>query len=173
MLVAGLRAGDIDFILGALRQHAPGSGLATEKLMSEPMGILVRHGHPLTQTWPAGPLQLAQLMDAEWILPRSNAPARALLDALFERMRLCTPVPAVETADLALIRGLLLRTDMVAALSAQQLRYECTLGGLTTLNVALPNTERDIGFIFREGSQPSSAARRVIDIVRKVALDFT
>ena len=172
MLVAGLRAGDIYFILGALRKHAPGSGLATEKLMSERMGILVRDGHPLTKLGHTGQLSLAQLMDSEWILPRSNAPARALLDTLFERMHLSAPLPAVETADLALIRGLLLRTDMVAALSAQQLQYECDLGALTMLNVDLPNTERDIGFMFREDSQPSAAAQCVIEIIRKVVTDF-
>ena len=169
MLVTGLRAGDLDFILGALRKSAPGSGLITEKLMSEKMGILVRNGHPLTQ---AGQLSLPQLMASEWILPRSHAPARALLDAMFERMHLATPIPAVETADLALVRGLLLRTDMIAVLSAQQLQYECDLGHLTVLNVPMPDTERDIGFMFRENAHPSAAAHRVIDIVRQVVSDL-
>lgn len=170
MLAASLRAGDIDFILGALRPTDPDSGLYGERLMSEGMVALVRRDH-----WLAGVrgLSLEQLADAQWILPRSHSPGRTILDALFERTRLKPPVPAVETADLAVIRGLLLRTDMVAVLSAQQLHYECETGQLVILDIEIPHTQRDIGLIMRSTGNPSPAARMLIDAIRDVVAEAT
>jgi LysR family transcriptional regulator of gallate degradation len=165
MLVASLRAGDIDFILGALRPADAASELHSERLMSEGMAVLVRGDHPLARV---RGLTLKQLSSARWVLPRSHAPARAMLDALFVRQHLQPPVPAVESADLATIRGLLLRTDMVAALSVQQLHYECETGQLTKLDVALPDTQRDIGLTMRAAGDPSPAACKLIDAIREV-----
>ncbi|CAB3780034.1 LysR family transcriptional regulator [Pararobbsia alpina] len=169
-LVASLRAGDIDFILGALRPTDPAGGLVGEPLMAEGMVVLTRRDHPI-----AGlrGLSLKQLSEQQWILPRSHAPARALLDALFVRSKLKPPTPTVETADLAMIRGLLLRTDMVAALSQQQLHYERETGQLAMLDIAMPGTQRDIGLTMRAGSVPSPAARKLLDAIREVVRDQT
>jgi LysR family transcriptional regulator of gallate degradation len=80
-------------------------------------------------------------------------------------------MPTVETADLAIIRGLLSGTDMVAALSAQQLYYECESGQLTALDIALHNTRRDIGLTVRAEGTPSPAARALIDAIRLAVAD--
>jgi LysR family transcriptional regulator of gallate degradation len=167
-LVAGLRAGDIDFILGALRDNDATSGLQNEQLMSEDMVVLARRNHPLAN---ARGLTIADLRNARWILPRTHAPARGLFEAQFRRVKLKPPMPAVETADLAIIRGLLLGTDMVAALSAQQLYHECESGQLTVLDVALHNTQRDIGLTVRAEGTPSPAARALIDAIRLAVAD--
>ena len=167
-LVAGLRAGDIDFILGALRSNDAASGLQNERLMSEDMVVLARRDHPLANV---RGLTIADLRNAQWILPRSQAPARGLFEAQFRRAKLKPPMPTVETADLAIIRGLLSGTDMVAALSAQQLYYECESGQLTALDIALHNTRRDIGLIVRAEGTPSPAARALIDAIRLAVTD--
>ncbi|QCP50021.1 LysR family transcriptional regulator [Trinickia violacea] len=167
-LVAGLRAGDVDFILGALRPNDAVSGLENEKLMSEDLVVLARRDHPLAGE---NGLTIKDLADAQWILPRNQSPARGLFETLFKRARIKPPLPAVETADLAVIRGLLLRTDMIAALSAQQLHYERQSGQLVALDVPTRNTSRDIGLTLRAAGTPSPAARALIDAIRIVAGD--
>ena len=169
-LVAGLRAGDIDFILGALRENDASSGLLNERLMSDDMVVLARRAHPLAN---ARSLTLADLQKMQWIVPRSHAPARGLFEAQFKRLRLKPPMPSVETADLAVIRGLLLGTDMLAALSAQQLHYECQSGELVVLDVKLHNTRRDIGLTMRSAGTPSPAARALIDAIRLAVVEVT
>lgn len=169
LLVAGLRAGDIDFILGALRENDAASGLTNERLMSEDMVVLVRREHPLARE---KGLSIADLRNAQWIVPRIHSPARLLFEAQFRRLKLKPPTPAVETADLAVIRGLLLGTDMVAALSAQQLHYECQTGQIVALDLPLHNTRRDIGLTLRAESAPSPAARALIDAVRLTVADL-
>ncbi|SAL34804.1 LysR family transcriptional regulator [Caballeronia humi] len=163
LLVAGLRSGDIDFVLGALRANDAASGLANERLMSEDLVVLARRDHPLVGT---SGLSLKQLLSAQWILPRNHAPARGIFEALFRRARLKPPMPTVETADLAVIRGVLMQTDMLAALSAQQLFYECESGQLAVLDIEMQNTQREIGLIVRAGGTPSPAARALIDAIR-------
>lgn len=162
-LVAGLRAGDIDFVLGALRPNDASSGLTNERLMSEDMVVIARRDHPLAK---AKALTLKELSAAQWVLPRSHAPARGMFEAQFKRLRLKPPMPTVETADLAVIRGLLTHTDMLAVVSAQQLFYECESRRLVVLDIAMQNTRRDIGLTLRAGSTPSPAARALIDAIR-------
>ncbi|MFM0672549.1 LysR family transcriptional regulator [Paraburkholderia sediminicola] len=169
-LVAALRAGDIDFILGALRDNDASSGLKNERLMSEDMVVLVRRDHPLAQ---ARNLTIMDLRDAQWIVPRSHAPARALFEAQFKRMKVKPPMPTVETADLAVIRGLLFGTNMAAALSAQQLHHEVQSGQLVVLDVQLHNTRREIGLTVRATGTPSPAARALIDAIRLSVVDVT
>ncbi|WP_321817134.1 MULTISPECIES: LysR family transcriptional regulator [unclassified Paraburkholderia] len=163
LLVAGLRAGDIDFILGALRENDAASGLANERLMAEDMVVLARRDHPLAQK--TG-LSVADMRNAQWIVSRLNSPARGLFEAQFKRLKLKPPTPTVETADLAVIRGLLMGTDMIAALSAQQLHYEIAAGELVVLDVPLHNTRREIGLTMRSDSAPSPGARALIDAIR-------
>ena len=114
------------------------------------------------------PLSLRDLTSAQWILPRSNAPARANLETLFIRKKLKPPVPVVETADLAVIRGLLLATDMIAAIPAEQLQYECDNGTIAVLDIVLSDATRQIGITTRAGSEPSAASRAFIDALRSL-----
>jgi LysR family transcriptional regulator of gallate degradation len=162
-LTAGLRSGDIDFIFGALRDHDPGAGVYSERLFSEDMAVLVRDGHPLLQ----GPVQAADLAQARWVLPRSAAPARHMLDACFLGMGIAAPQAVVETGDLAMVRGLLLGSDLLAAVSVHQLEHELRSGLLRQLPLTLPDTSRDIGLTYRSGCLHSPAAQALIDCLRE------
>ncbi|RBL67443.1 LysR family transcriptional regulator, partial [Pseudomonas sp. MWU13-2625] len=68
--VAGVRAGEIDFILGALRASDPASELDSERVMSVNLVVLARHDHPLAGV---RNVALASLAGAQWILPRSHS----------------------------------------------------------------------------------------------------
>src|SRR5450830_805118 len=64
-LAARLRAGDIDFILGALRPPEYANDLHGEPLLEDKMSVIVRRGHPLTQK---SKVTLDDMMRAQWIL---------------------------------------------------------------------------------------------------------
>jgi LysR family transcriptional regulator of gallate degradation len=51
-LVAGLRDGVVDFIVGALRPDEKNVGLLAERLFEDRLGIIVRAGHPLVGAKP-------------------------------------------------------------------------------------------------------------------------
>ena len=160
-LVSDMRAGNIDFIIGALRQDEDLPELTNEALFEEDMLILARNDHPLLHD----PDPRSKLAQAQWVLPRSNAPARHLLDNAFLISGLPLPQPCVETGDAAMVRGLLLHSDMLAAVSTSQMRYEIENGLLTVLPVRLPDTTRRIGLTFREGSIPSPATQALLTFI--------
>jgi LysR family transcriptional regulator of gallate degradation len=167
LLASELRAGDVDFILGALRPSAYASDLHSEALLQEEMVILVRRDHPWLKRTPV----YEDLSAARWILPRAGSPARQLLDAFFAHIGIAAPSSVIETGDLAILRGVLLRSDMLAAVSAHQLEHEMASGDLVRLPLSLRHTTRPIGLISRAGALQSPAAQALMDKIREVVGD--
>ncbi|MBK5436727.1 LysR family transcriptional regulator [Pseudomonas sp. TH32] len=164
LLASELRAGDVDFVLGALRPSAYASDLHSEALLQEEMVILVRRDHPWLKRTPV----YENLSGARWVLPRAGSPARQLLDAFFAHIGIAAPSPVIETGDLAILRGVLLRSDMLAAVSAHQLEHEMLSGELVRLPLSLSHTTRPIGLISRMGALQSPAAKALMDKIREV-----
>ncbi|AQW31374.1 LysR family transcriptional regulator [Ralstonia syzygii subsp. celebesensis] len=164
-LTAGLLSGRIDCILGALRpQHS--QGLTTEVLFEDRISIIVRASHPLAARKRLG---LRDLAGYPWVLSRAGSPLREALDAVFTRQGLPLPQPLVETGDLALVRGLLLRGDMITALSAHQLHYEIEAGWLRALDLPMPDMARGIGITTRMGARLSPGADALLAEIRRLA----
>jgi LysR family transcriptional regulator of gallate degradation len=164
LLATELRAGDVDFIFGALRSAAYASDLIGESLLTEEMVVLARRDHPL---YGKNNLQ-DHLDDARWVLPRAGSPARQMLDDCFADFGIAAPRPVVESADMAIIRGLLLRSDMLAAVSAHQLEQEIASGELCILPLELKQTARAIGLTYRSGCLHSPVAQALMEMIRRV-----
>ncbi|UVH55068.1 LysR substrate-binding domain-containing protein [Variovorax paradoxus] len=164
-LAASLRSGDIDFILGALRSAGEVKDLQQEPLFEDRISVIARAGHPLAR---AKRIDFRMLREASWTLSRHGSPSRELLERFFSDARQAPPLPAVETGDLAVLRGLLLESDMLTAISAHQLRYEIRDGSLVVLDFPLEETRREIGLTQRLGAFPSPGARALMDEIRKV-----
>lgn len=163
-LATELRAGDVDFIFGALRSADYSSDLQGEALLTEEMVILVRREHPLLRQ----SISRDALQQAQWVLPRAGSPARQMLDRCFNGMGLRTPAPVVESGDMAVIRGLLLGSDMLAVVSAHQLEREIEAGELCILPWQLQDTERAIGLTYRLGCLHTAVAQALMEAVRAV-----
>ncbi|MGJ7533524.1 MULTISPECIES: LysR family transcriptional regulator [unclassified Variovorax] len=164
-LAASLRSGDIDFILGALRSAGEVKDLQQEPLFEDRISVIARAGHPLAR---AKRIDFRMLREASWTLSRHGSPSRELLERFFSDARQAPPLPAVETGDLAVLRGLLLESDMLTAISAHQLRYEIRDGSLVVLDFPLEETRREIGLTQRLGAFPSPGARALMEEIGKV-----
>ncbi|KII28600.1 LysR family transcriptional regulator [Pseudomonas fluorescens] len=164
LLATELRAGDVDFIFGALRSEAYASDLTGEALLTEDMVVLARRDHPLYSKTAVHD----ELSSAQWVLPRAGSPARKMLDECFTRFGIAPPRPVVESADMAIIRGLLLRSDMLAAVSAHQLEQEIASGELCILPLELKQTTRAIGLTYRNGCLHSPVAQAMMEMIRRV-----
>jgi len=159
-LVAALRCGDIDFLVGALRGPAVESGLEEQQLIEDELSLVVRTGHPLQSKkkidWP-------DLLDYEWILPRRGTPTRQLFESAITDHGLISPQHVVETSSTILLRGLLLETDHITVLSRHQIFYEEKHGMLMALPFELTGTRRPIGITRRANSSMAPAAKLLID----------
>lgn len=164
-LAASLRAGDLDFILGALRPADYANDLEGAPLADDELAIVARAGHPLAQR---GELAGGDLAQARWVLPRLHTPNRTLFERALERRGLPPPNLVVETSDLAVLRGVLLASDLVTAISPRQLSYELGAGLLRILPFPLPDTRRVIGITRRTDSLVWPGARLLMDEIARL-----
>jgi LysR family transcriptional regulator of gallate degradation len=79
------------------------------------------------------------------------------------------PQPAAETGDLALLRGLLVSSDMLTVLSAHQLHYEIATGQLAVLPFPMHGLERQIGVTTRAGAYLSPGATALLAELKSIA----
>jgi LysR family transcriptional regulator of gallate degradation len=167
-LTAGLLSGRIDFILGALR---PSSGVAfvSEALFEDRVALVARADHPLAGQKRIGMRDLARF---PWVLSRAGTPMREQLDRFFQEEGAPAPTPVVETGDLALVRGLLLSSDMLTALSLHQLYHEIRSGQLVELRFTLRGMERAIGVTTRRGAHLSPGAGALIEELRRLGASW-
>jgi LysR family transcriptional regulator of gallate degradation len=162
-LVTSLRSGDIDFILGALRP--PASDLLQEPLFEDQLAVIARAGHPLAR---ARHVDFHALRRAAWALSRSGSPSRELLERSFADEHEMPPLPSVETGDLAVLRGLLMESDMLTVISPHQLRHEIRNGSLAVVDFPLVRTRRQIGLTQRQSALPAPGAQALMEEIRRV-----
>jgi LysR family transcriptional regulator of gallate degradation len=169
VMEAALRSGDIDFIVGAVREHEESSDITTEILFEDKLAVIARAGHPLIKQ---KKINLKLLQDLPWVLPAKGSPAWHLFNETLARCQVTHPKHAIHTSSFSMVRGLLIDSDRVALLSEHQIYYEKKCGLLDVIPVELPDTYRPIGITLRKASQPSPAAKLFIDQLRVVAKQF-
>ncbi|QJU58028.1 LysR family transcriptional regulator [Sphingomonas sp. AP4-R1] len=161
-LVELLRAGKIDILIGALRD-APGRDLTQEPLFTDRLTIIGRAEHPLAGHF----ADFEQLADYSWIVARR---ASGLLDRwqqMFDRTGKPRPEAPIQCGSVALIRGLLLRTDFLTLLSTDQVRSEIEAGTLVRIESAVPDTMRTIGAITRRDWFPTKLQEAFMVALRR------
>lgn len=157
-LMAGLLSGRIDFIVGALRKNVE-QDFESRALIEDKAVLVARSGHPLAGQ---DDVSFEDIGGYPWVLSRAGTPLRVLMEQFFEQHGISCPEPAAETGDLALLRGLLVSSDMLTVLSAHQLHHEIETGQLTVLPFNTAGMERCIGITTRRGAHLSPGARVLI-----------
>ena len=162
-LLHGLRHGEIDLLVGALRDPVPIDDVEQEVLFFDPLAIVARAGHPL-----AGRerVTLDDLEAFPWVVPRVGTPTRTHFEAMFSAAEHQPPAGLVETSSLILIRGLLLASDRLTMISAHQIRHERQAGLLTALGYDMAATKRPIGVTTRRGWRPTAVQERFLALLR-------
>ncbi len=163
-LLASLRSGEADFLIGALRSPAPVADVVQEHLFDDPLAIIVRAKHPLLSR---RRVTVAALSKYPWIVPRAGTPLRVHFHEMFETAGLPAPTRAIECNSLIAARALLFESDRIMLLSAHQIHYELEAGLLVALPHPAGDVERPIGLTMRHDWHPTDSQRELIDIVRR------
>jgi DNA-binding transcriptional LysR family regulator len=152
-LLSGLRGGDIDLLVGALRDPAPTRDVVQTPLFADDLHIVARAGHPL-----AGPDMpaLSALAAYPWIVGARGAPMRTTWETLFAGRQ---PALRIDCSSILTARGLLLEGDWLALMSPDQFRIEQACGLLATVGGALEGSRREIGVTVRSGWHPTPTQR--------------
>lgn len=163
VLAHGLGIGDVDMLVGALRDPAP-KGLVQERLFDDGLCVVARADHPLMQ---AGIVSGSDLSAYPWVLPRRGTPTRAIFDAIAAGLGIeARTAGIVETGSLVALRGILLETDRLTILSRRQIAYEEMSGLLKVVPVDLPPSRRPIGITTRAGWRPTALQSEFLEALR-------
>ncbi len=157
-LVGPLRNGDIDFLLGALRDNADTDDLINIPAFVDRPQIIMRAGHPLARVSCPSP---AQWEGFDWMVPAAPTPLRSYWSEMMQASG-CEGRVGLECGSVLTIRELLLETDMLTLLSPDQLRVEIEAGLLLAAPPPSP-VERAIGIIHRRDWHPTPSQAKLLE----------
>jgi LysR family transcriptional regulator, regulator for genes of the gallate degradation pathway len=165
-LLKGLRLGDLDVLIGALRDPVPTDDVIQETLLQDPLAIVVSPGHPLAGQ---GGLTLADTLAYPWIAPPRTTPAGNYLYRVLGIGALGQTPVRIVASSLVLVRGLLARGDYVTILSLHQAALEHAQGLMVPLDLVLPDSTRPIGLTYRKTWSPTPTQARFLGLIRAAA----
>lgn len=164
-LAGPLRDGEIDLMLGALREAALLEDLHQEPVFWDKPQLVMRAGHPLlTEAQPMG----QRLAEFPWVLPARDTPLRHYWEAMMRAAGAEPPSVEIECGSVLTVRQLLLGSDALTLLSPAQLAVELQAGVLATLPTPAP-VLRQIGITTRDGWRPTAPQAAFVDLLRIVA----
>lgn len=163
-LVGPLRDGEIDLMLGALREGARAEDLEQEALFEDRPALVMRAGHPLLTA--ANPAEA--MLAHPWLMPGAETPLRRYWQDMIRGLGREVPHVQVECGSVMMIRQLLLDSDALTLLSPGQVAVELEAGVLAAIPTPVPVT-RTIGITTRPGWRPTAAQADFLGLLRTVA----
>jgi LysR family transcriptional regulator of gallate degradation len=160
-LLRGLRRGDVDVIIGALRQPAPIGDIVQERLFDDRLTILAGPHHPLV-----GQKNVPRtvLRECSWVVPRRGAPSRDQFDAFFADLG--QPESIIEAGSILFMRELLGESDHLGCVSSAQAQAELSKGLVSEISVDANWPARPIGLTYRANWSPTRAQKLLLDLLR-------
>ncbi|KRA47604.1 LysR family transcriptional regulator [Devosia sp. Root635] len=166
-MMTALRRGEVDFLIGAMRNPPPVGDVAQETLFDDELIVVCRPGHPLL----AQPLPAATVLASfPWVVNIEGTPARGMFDKVFADAP--RPASLVETGSMVLMRELLMVSDHLGFISRVQIRSDLRHGMVVQLPSRLPDTSRPIGLTYRSGWVPTRAQSEFLGDIRAATLDL-
>ena len=160
-----LRDGEIDLMLGALREAATLDDLVQEPVFEDRPALVMRAGHPLGYGTPPDGAALAGF---PWILPSQDTPLRHYWEDMMRAAGAEPPHVAIECGSVLTVRQLLLGSDALTLLSPAQLAIELEAGTLVSRPTPVP-VVRTIGITTRAGWRPTAPQADFLAVLREIA----
>lgn len=162
-LMTGLRRGEVDFLIGALRQPAPIGDIVQQALFDDELLVVCGRHHPLLGDTSRS---VNELSSYPWVVATRGTPTRQQFDRIFDGKTSAVPRSLIETGSMVLMRELLRVSDHLGFISKLQIERDLQLGAVTRLPVSLEDTSRPIGLTMRAGWIPTRAQREFLEDLR-------
>lgn len=165
-LIAQLREGALDIVIGRMADPAEMTGFSFEHLYSERIGFVVRTGHPLLSTADVDRVRLGAM---EFLMPPPGSVIRPTVDRLFIAAGIAHPGRTIETVSPAFARPYIRNTDAVWVISEGVVLTDLEEGTLAALSIDTAETLGPVGITTRAGTKASAAADIMLSEIRAVA----
>ena len=163
-LIEPLRDGEIDFMIGALRDPVS-DDLCQLPLFEDRPAVFARAGHPLAGQSPT----LAQMASYPWVGPPRNVPLRNSWERWLAQAGRGSPTVPIECGSVITIREILRDTEFLTVLSRDQLRVELEAGWVEAIAEVPEWFYRSIGITSRAGWRPTPGHRLFMDQLQQIA----
>lgn len=158
-LIEPLRDGELDLIIGALREPSPGEDVVQQPLFDDRPVVIGRAAHPAIQTGGS----IAALAGYAWIVPAPGTPLRLQWERMFADAGRATPPVPIECGSVITIRQLLIESDFLTLLSPDQVAVELEARWLAKICDAPEGLTRTIGVTTRTGWRPTTMQQHFLD----------
>lgn len=166
-LLRSLREGDLDCLIGALRNPSPAEDVTQEALFLDELSIVAHPRHPLAGR---DKVSVEETLAYPWVAPPKTTPAGTYLyETLRIQDRPRTPVRVV-SSSMVMLRGILAQGDYISIVSRHQISTEERDGHIVPLAVPLENNIRAIGLTYRSSWRPTATQARFLDLLRESSL---
>ncbi len=169
-LLSNLCDGDIDLIVGTLREPSPVEGIHSEKLFEDGMVMAARTGHPI---FDHDDITFEHLKDVEWVVPHTGVPLRNQFNDLLRDNGVALPEHPIETGSISVARTIAMGSDRLVAVSRSQIHHEEKYGLLKPLSLATNVPKRPIGAVTRSDYVPTPVVTALLNHLREVGKEIS
>jgi LysR family pca operon transcriptional activator len=166
-LIAALRQGQLDVVIGRLAEPTDMQGLSFEHLYNEPLVLVVRPGHELARR---RRLTTDALRERRLVLPDAGTRIREAADRFFLASGMGLPERTLETIDVSFGRSYVLQSDAVWCVPLGVVEDDLTQRTLVRLGLDTQVTEGPVGVTLRVDRPPSPSLQQLVDEVRQSAM---
>lgn len=159
-LTALLKAGEIDFMVGAVGQPEPEPDLEEEFLVDDPFVLAVSEESEFAQR---KEVSLAETLDSLWIVPMPGGSAYSHVTSIFLNSGIQWPHNCIKTNSTVLVKNMIIESNAVALVNINTLRGWPS--SIKRINVPKAGS-RKIGIKTRSIAELSPVAERLADILR-------
>lgn len=145
-LLERLKLGKLDLLVGRLDNYAPDGDMKSQLLYRDPIRIVARQGHPLSQK---NQLNWEDLEGYEWVIWPSGTPIRSRLDNALTAAGKRPPIYRIKSTSQVANLWLLQNSDMLSVASKSVAEHFIQRGLLTELNLPLGIVAGAVGMIWR------------------------
>ncbi|MES1929561.1 LysR family transcriptional regulator [Salinisphaera dokdonensis CL-ES53] len=169
-LLARLRLGELDLVLGRMSEAEEIRDLHFEHLYYEPLIAVVRAGHPLLAT--ENTQQLAALVSYPWVVPPRGTTLREKLERFWVEQLSEPPHLAIETLSLPLSQRYVGLSDAIWITPLDTAREAMQSGALVRLSQSIELRGGSVGLAVNSTQPMPDAVSRFCDCLRRIAADY-
>lgn len=165
-LIAGLRLGRFDFVIGLLTSSPEDeAGLRRQVLFNDSLSVIAAGRHPLAGRKQVG---VDELKAWPWVLASFGETHRERIRQLFRGLGSEPPPPQIECGSVQFAKAVVRGGRHLAALPLHVLADEIAAGVLKALPVRSPALVRKVAALSREDRPLSAAGRALIAEIRRL-----
>lgn len=164
MLTQALLRGEIDCMMGILRQPPPFPGLREIFLYEERFTLVAYKNHPC-HTYARS---MSDLTNENWIVAPHGTPVRSYFESLFRTLGATPPAQTCEILSFSDAENVVMNSNSIGMLSYSTHHLANLPDDLKKVNVDLPDARVPIGLTVRDVDDPGEIIRRFEALMKTV-----